>query len=173
MTNAVMKAIESDWANGKIIQAVGPHKYDMYDLIEYIRGCSGQSQKLDGYQITNLRYHIPLRLLMILANKVQKYPFLSWDRIEWDSTSDIIDPKLPTLRDLGVELTPVEGEIKRAGYYRPRFHRFEVPYDSRQVIDLPRRLPDDDPQVIRQTKIFEEQRQRAAEAQRTANFAMG
>lgn len=140
VVDGVEKAIFDGSANGEIIQAVGPHRYKFEDLIEYIRACSGRGQKYDNCEITNLRWNLPMRIAISMVEKFQKYPFMTWERVERDSTSDYVSPNLPTLTDFGVELDSVERHIQHLGYYRPRDHRVEVPYESALHIDLPARL---------------------------------
>jgi NADH dehydrogenase (ubiquinone) 1 alpha subcomplex subunit 9 len=127
-------------ADGKTFQAVGPYRYDFYELLEYMRTCGGQSAKYDDCQITNLRWDIPMRLAHTIIERIQKYPLISWERVERDCTTDYVDPKMPTLTDLGVQLTPLEEWIRVLGFYHPREHRFEIPYESAIRLDLPKRL---------------------------------
>lgn len=140
LVSGIEKAIIDDSANGKIIQAVGPYRYNFYDLIEFMRACAGKGQKFDECRISNLRYDLIIRIAIAWCERVSKYPFLTWERVERDSHSDVIDPKLLTLESLGVELTPLETVITVNSYYRPREHRVEIPYESALQIDLPRRL---------------------------------
>lgn len=139
VVSGVERIIADDSTQGKTYQAVGPYRYDFYDLIEYIRACGGQGQKLDECRITNLRWD-PMRFVIPVLEKLQKYPFLTWERCERDSTSDFVDPKLPTLVDLGVKLTPLEIHIQILAHYRPRDMRVEIPYESALRIDLPKKL---------------------------------
>lgn len=139
LVSGIEKAIFDDSACGKTYQAVGPHRYDFYELIDFMRSNAGMSQNLDGFRITNLRWDI-LRFIVTFAVMTQKYPFLTWERVERDSTSDILDPKLPTLRDLGVELTPIELIIKELAYHRPRYQRVDIPFELQADIKKPTRL---------------------------------
>lgn len=142
--NDLAKAIEiatlTDRAKGKTYQAVGPYRYNFYDLIEYMRSCGGQSQKYDECRITNLRWDFAMRLSIEVLSRIQKNPMLTWERVERDSTSDYVDPKLPTLVDLGIELTPLEVHIQTLAHWRPRDQRVEIPYESAIAIDLPKKL---------------------------------
>lgn len=81
-----------------------------------------------------------MRLSIPVVTRLQKYPFLTWERIERDLTSDFIDPKLPTLVDLGVQLTPLETQIPVLAHARPREIRTEIPYESAARIDAPRKI---------------------------------
>lgn len=140
VVSGIENAIMDDTANGKTFQAVGPYRYNFYDLIEYMRACAGRGQVHDECEITNLRWDPIMQAVIFIINKVQKYPFLTWERIECDSISDNFDPKLPTLKDLGVELTPLEKKIEIYAYYRPREHRVEIDFNSALSIDKPQRL---------------------------------
>lgn len=140
VVSGIENAIMNDSANGKTFQAVGPYRYNFYELIEYMRACAGQGQKLDDCRITNMRYDFPLRIAIFFSERLQKYPFLTWERVERDSISDYVDPKLPTLVDLGVELTPLENWIQMYAHYRPREHRVEIPFESAVRIEQPKKL---------------------------------
>lgn len=144
LVNDLAKAIEiaalTDRAKGKTYQAVGPYRYNFYELIEYMRACGGQGQKYDDCRITNLRWDIPMRLYLAIVPHLQKYPWLTWERCERDSISDYVDPKMPTLLDLGVEPTPLEIHIQTLAHWRPRDQRVEIPYESAIKIDLPKKL---------------------------------
>lgn len=140
LSAGIEAAILDPTADGKTFQAVGPYRYDFYELIEFMRTCGGQGLKYDEGEIVNLRYEYHMRLAMWVCNKLQKYPLLTWERVERDLTTDYVDPKLPTLRDLGVELTPLEDWIKVLGFYKPREIRYEIAYESALRIDLPKRL---------------------------------
>lgn len=142
--NDVAKGIESaindSSADGKTFQAVGPYRYDFYELIEYMRACSGQSQTLDNHYITNLRWNIIMRTAISIIERVQKYPMITWERVERDCTPDYVDPKLPTLKDLGVEPTELEIHIQHMGFHRPRQIRHEIPYEAAIRLEQPKRL---------------------------------
>lgn len=142
VVSGIENAIYDDTANGKIFQAVGPYRYRFYDLILYMRTCAGRGpgEEYDRCVINNLRWDFYMRGIIWFMNKVSKKPFVSWERIEMDLTSDNVDPKLPTLKDLGVELTPLEKIIEINAYYRPREHRVEIPFQSALRIDKPERL---------------------------------
>lgn len=140
LVSGIENAIHNDSANGKTFQAVGPYRYNFYDLIEYMRSCAGMGQEYDECKITNLRWDFILRTQIFFIERLQKYPFLTWERQERDSTSDFVDPELPTLVDLGVELTPLENHIRQLAYFRPRDHRVEIPYESALRIEEPKRL---------------------------------
>lgn len=127
-------------AEGKTFQAVGPYSYNFYDLIEYIRSCGGQGQKIDGYAITNLRFDFIMRTAISIIERVQKYPEITWERVECDLISDYVDPKMPTLKSLGIEPTPIEPLIQMYAHYRPREIRHEVPYEAAVRIEQPKRL---------------------------------
>lgn len=140
VSEGIERAINNDGANGKTFQAVGPYRYNFYDLIEFMRACSGQGQKYDASDISNLRWNPIGRAIIAFCERLHKYPPLTWERIEWDSLSDQLDPKLPTLKNLGVELTPLELKIQTMGNYMNRFMKVDVPFETRAKIDVPTRL---------------------------------
>lgn len=137
---AIEASLLDSSADGKTFQAVGPYRYDFYDLIEYIMSCGGQGQKLDGHLITNLRFDLIMRAAISIIERIQKYPAITWERVERDCTSDYVDPKMPTLKDLGIEPTPLEPLIQMFAYYRPREIRHEIPYEAAIRIEMPKRL---------------------------------
>lgn len=139
LIDGIEKAIESDEANGKTFQAVGPHRYNFYDLILHMRDLAGRGDRHKNFA-TNLRFDIPMRIYMRFISRFYKYPFLTWERVERDSTTDYVDPKLPTLQDLGVVLTPLEPQLELLAHYRPRLHRVGVSYQSHHRLEPPKRL---------------------------------
>lgn len=140
VAKAIEYAISDRSADGKTFQAVGPYRYDFYDLIEYIRACGGVGAKNGDGTISNLRWDFLMRAIITITNKLQKRPYYTWERVERDLTTDYVDPRLPTLKDLGVELTPLEEHIKMYAFYRPREIRYEIPFEASERIDRPRRL---------------------------------
>ena len=135
---AIEAAILNDSANGKTFQAVGPHRYRLYDLVEYIRASGGQGV-MHYCEITNMRWDL-LRFTTSILERIQKYPFITWERVERDCISDEIDPKLPTLKELGIRMTPIERVIEVLAFARPREQRVEYVYETRPIVPLPERL---------------------------------
>lgn len=140
VVDAVDRIIMDDSTQGKTYQAVGPHKYEMYDLVAFMRECSGRGKLNHEHMITNLRWNVVMRAAITIFSKIQKYPFCTWERVEVDCLPDQIDPDLPTIADLGVKLTEIELLWQILGHYRPRPVRYEVPYESAIQIDLPKRV---------------------------------
>lgn len=139
LVSGIEKAIYDDAACGKIYQGVGPHRYDFYELIEFMRSHSGMSQKYDEFRITNLRWDV-MRFMITINSYFSKFPFCTWERVERDCISDTLDPKLPTLKDLGVQLHPIELKIKELAHYRPRFQRVDIPFEAQPFIQEPKKL---------------------------------
>lgn len=139
LVNCLERAIMDDSFDGKIIQAVGPYRYDFLTLIEYIRDCSGQTKKI-GNEVKNMRYNLFYRALIAFTERFMKYPPLNWERIEQESTSDIVDPNLLTLKDMGLEPTPIEPWIKYQARWKPHDEKIDPPFEQRVEIELPPRL---------------------------------
>lgn len=98
---------------GKTYQFVGPTRYKLHDLVQWMFDIiSGGNRSY--YMIINLKYN-PVFKMKVNFNELiySRYPYLalSWDILEADHTTDEVDPKLPTLEDLGVTPCTMESRI--------------------------------------------------------------
>uniref|UniRef100_A0A8C5PDJ8 NADH dehydrogenase [ubiquinone] 1 alpha subcomplex subunit 9, mitochondrial n=1 Tax=Leptobrachium leishanense TaxID=445787 RepID=A0A8C5PDJ8_9ANUR len=102
VAKAIMNVIKDPDAPGKTYALVGPNRYLLHDLVEYI------------YAVTHrpfFSYPLPRPLYHILARFFEKNPFEPWttrDKVDRFHTTDKKYPELLGLEDLCIVPTPVE-----------------------------------------------------------------
>ncbi|KAL4224731.1 39kDa subunit of ndufa9 [Mactra antiquata] len=107
VAQGIVNAIADPEAAGKIFQCVGPKFYKLSDLVDFMFRL-----RLQG--VTLSQSGLPIVIAKAVAmEKVYKtigfpYPKLTKDMLEKETVSDVVDPSLPTLHDLGV----VPGDIE-------------------------------------------------------------
>lgn len=139
IVEATEKAIFDESAKGKTFQLVGPHRYNFFDLIIYMKTAAGNGINENHYA-RNLRFDPLMRICMAYWERFSKYPFLTWERVEKDMNTDKVFRDLPTTVDLGVVPTKIEPEVELLCHNRPRLHRVNVPYSAKETLDRPARL---------------------------------
>lgn len=110
----VMAALRDPDTAGKIYQAVGPKRYALSELVDYIYRATQRDGEDWGYTRYDMKYDPLFQLKVTLTEKFTfSWPIghLHWDKLEKDHVSDKVDPELPTLEDLGVNLTAVEDQV--------------------------------------------------------------
>ncbi|XP_075544059.1 NADH:ubiquinone oxidoreductase subunit 39 isoform X1 [Dermacentor variabilis] len=132
VAEGVVNAIFEDSNEGETYQAVGPRRYELGELIDYMFRVM-RREKEAGYIRYDMRFD-PFFLLRVqfLQMAGLKSPRLSWERLEREHTSDIVFYEYPTLDDLKVSLTYVEDRFpfelkyyREAAYYDPDIAQFE------------------------------------------------
>lgn len=118
VTQGVVNAVLKDFGTeGTIYQAVGPRRYELRELVEwFLRVLRRDPDIVDGTTVIDLKYD---PLLLIKAKMNESFPafpsfpyhYLTTDKLERETVTDIVSPVLPTLEDLGVELTKIEDRI--------------------------------------------------------------
>ncbi|KAG1652482.1 NADH dehydrogenase [ubiquinone] 1 alpha subcomplex subunit 9, mitochondrial [Nymphon striatum] len=104
VAEGIINCIFDEDTFGQIYEAVGPKRYQLPDLIDYMY----RFLQLESvYHISNMKYDPAFRLRVTLAEKILKYSYLSWERMEREHMSDTLASK-PGLEDLGVTLTNLE-----------------------------------------------------------------
>lgn len=67
-----------------------------------------------GYRRYDMRYDPFFAMRVTISNMISpNYPIgnLHWERIERECVTDIVEPGVPTLEDLGVTLTHMENQV--------------------------------------------------------------
>ncbi|XP_074976978.1 NADH dehydrogenase [ubiquinone] 1 alpha subcomplex subunit 9, mitochondrial isoform X2 [Caretta caretta] len=102
VAKAIISAIKDPDAKGKTYALTGPHRYLLYDLVDYLYA-------------TAYRYYFPYPLPRLLYHLFARFfeinPFEPWttrDKVDRFHTTDMKFPDLPGLEDLGIQPTPVE-----------------------------------------------------------------
>ncbi|CAN7998308.1 unnamed protein product [Ixodes hexagonus] len=132
VAEGVVNAIFDDDNAGETYQAVGPRRYELGELIDYMFRVM-RREKEDGYIRYDMRYDLQfLARVHLMQSVFWKYPSLSWERLEREHTTDKVYFELPTLEDLNVKLTYVEDRFpyelkyfREAAYYDPDIAQFE------------------------------------------------
>lgn len=105
----VRATFDADTA-GKTYQAVGPHRYQLGELLDWFHRILLTDH--ETYKRIDSRYDpmiwIKLFTVELMSSRVKK---MSWERMEREYVTDEISYELPTLEDLGVKLTPLEDRI--------------------------------------------------------------
>ncbi|XP_064480708.1 NADH dehydrogenase [ubiquinone] 1 alpha subcomplex subunit 9, mitochondrial-like [Ornithodoros turicata] len=131
VAQGVVNAIFEENNAGATYQAVGPRRYELGELVDYMFRIMRREPK-DGYLRYDMRFD-PFFLARVQINETySKYPLLSWERLEREHTSDEVVYEFPTLEDLSVPLTLVEDRFpyelkywRDQAYYDPDIAQFE------------------------------------------------
>ncbi|XP_055251233.1 NADH dehydrogenase [ubiquinone] 1 alpha subcomplex subunit 9, mitochondrial isoform X1 [Moschus berezovskii] len=102
VTKGIINAIKDPDARGKTYAFVGPSRYLLFDLVQYIFAVA--HRPFLPYPLPHFAYRWVGRLFEIS-------PFEPWttrDKVERIHTTDRTLPQLPGLEDLGVQATPLE-----------------------------------------------------------------
>jgi len=118
VAQAIVNAAIKDMGEpGQIYQAVGKRRYEWRDLIDWVLRVTRRAGAFDlpDTRIADVKYQ-PLLLLQAYLNELfipfqyQPKGNVIFDRLERETVSDLVDPDLPLINELGVEtLEPIEG----------------------------------------------------------------
>ncbi|XP_046747656.1 NADH dehydrogenase [ubiquinone] 1 alpha subcomplex subunit 9, mitochondrial [Diprion similis] len=138
----IVAAIRDPDSIGKTYQFVGPKRYQLSELLDWIFAVM-RKDKSWGYSRYELRYD-PFFMARIYANELlsPSYPFgnLHWEGVEIEHTSDKLKKGLPDLEDLGI--TPIEMEDQvpwevrpyaAYQYYTPEAGEFPTPNPPKTI----------------------------------------
>ncbi|XP_077424541.1 NADH dehydrogenase [ubiquinone] 1 alpha subcomplex subunit 9, mitochondrial [Vanacampus margaritifer] len=124
VAKAIISAAKDPEANGKTYALVGPNRYLLHDLVEYI------------YAIAHrpfLAYPLPRPLIHLVAQFFAMNPFEPWttpDKIERFHATDMKYPGLPGLEDLGISPSTVEQRAIEILRRHRRFRNLEADLDA-------------------------------------------
>ncbi|XP_018324532.1 NADH dehydrogenase [ubiquinone] 1 alpha subcomplex subunit 9, mitochondrial [Agrilus planipennis] len=126
VAHAIINAIKDPDSNGKIYQAVGPKRYKLSSIVDWIYQLTKKDESW-GYWRYDMRYDPLFKLKVSLTNALSpSYPVANvhWERIERECVTDDVKEDLPTLEDLGVTLTAMEDQVpwEVRPFYRGRYH---------------------------------------------------
>ncbi|XP_074859148.1 NADH dehydrogenase [ubiquinone] 1 alpha subcomplex subunit 9, mitochondrial [Carettochelys insculpta] len=102
VAKAIISAVKDPDAKGKTYALTGPHRYRLYDLVEYLYATAYRYY---------FPYPLPRPLYHLLARVFEMSPYDPWitrDKVDRFHTTDMKFPDLPGLEDLGIQPTPVE-----------------------------------------------------------------
>uniref|UniRef100_A0A4W3IGC7 NADH dehydrogenase [ubiquinone] 1 alpha subcomplex subunit 9, mitochondrial n=1 Tax=Callorhinchus milii TaxID=7868 RepID=A0A4W3IGC7_CALMI len=105
VAKAIVSAIKEADANGKSYAIVGPNRYLLHDLVEYVFAVAHRSF---------ISYPLPRPFYHLIARFFELNPFEPWtsrDKLDRFHITDMKYPDLPGLEDLGITPTPLEQNV--------------------------------------------------------------
>ncbi|XP_030627624.1 NADH dehydrogenase [ubiquinone] 1 alpha subcomplex subunit 9, mitochondrial isoform X1 [Chanos chanos] len=102
VAKAIVNAIKDPDANGKTYALVGPNRYLLHDLVEYVYAVAHRPF---------VAYPMPRPIYHLIASIFEMNPFEPWttrDKVDRFHTTDMKYPGLPGLEDLGIVPSSVE-----------------------------------------------------------------
>lgn len=136
VAQGIVNAIKDPDAVGQIIQAVGPRRYLLRELVDWFFRVMRKDESW-GYIRYDARWDPTFKLKVALTEAIQlSHPIgnLHHERVEREYVTDVVEKSVPTLEDLGVQLTFMEDQVPwelrpfRAGlYYDSAIGEFQKP----------------------------------------------
>ncbi|XP_070265656.1 NADH dehydrogenase [ubiquinone] 1 alpha subcomplex subunit 9, mitochondrial [Myotis yumanensis] len=102
VSKGIVNAVKEPDARGKTFAFVGPNRYLLFDLVQYVFAMSHRPF---------LPYPLPRFAYQWIARLFEISPFEPWttrDKVERVHITDMTLPHLPGLEDLGIQATPLE-----------------------------------------------------------------
>ncbi|KAM4618640.1 NADH dehydrogenase [ubiquinone] 1 alpha subcomplex subunit 9, mitochondrial [Polymixia lowei] len=124
VAKAIINAVKDPDANGKTYALVGPNRYLLHDLVEYIYAVAHRPF---------LPYPLPRPLYHFAAQFFAMNPFEPWttpDKVDRFHTTDMKYPGLPGLEDLGIVPATVEQRAIEVLRRHRRFRYLEAELDE-------------------------------------------
>lgn len=115
IAQAIVNASKDPDTAGRIYQGVGPHRYLLSEICDYMYRVM-RKEGVWGYKRTDLRYDPIFHLKVLLSDKLRiSNPLgeVHRQRVEREYVDDVILEGVPTLEDLGVELTCMENQVSK------------------------------------------------------------
>lgn len=114
VAQAIVNAAKDPDSAGKIYQAVGPRRYLLSELVDWFHREMRKDEKVWQYRRYDMRYDPTFMMKAALAEAISpSFPIgnLHKERIEREYVTDVVDKSVPTLEDLGVNLTYMEDQV--------------------------------------------------------------
>jgi len=125
VAKGVLKAVMDPDAAGHTFQAVGPHRYELAELMDWFHKVMLRTEDRFYYRL-DFRFDPSCWARLLLQEMLPfRYKTVTYARIERECKTDIVNLDLPTLEDLGVELTPFENRI----FYELKIFRIDAYHD--------------------------------------------
>lgn len=125
VAQAIVNAAKDPDTAGKIYQGVGPRRYLLSEIVDWMHRITRKTPEDWGYTRYDMRYDPTFFLKVWLNDKVTLSHYigdLHKERIEREHVSDVIDDTIPTLEDLGVNLTYMEDQVMSHFFYQTKFN---------------------------------------------------
>ncbi|KAG7229784.1 hypothetical protein INR49_012493 [Caranx melampygus] len=124
VAKAIINAVRDPDANGKTYALVGPNRYLLHDLVEYIYAVA--HRPFVPYPLPRPLYHLAARIFAM-------NPFEPWttpDKVDRFHITDMKYPGLPGLEDLGITPATVEQKAIETLRRHRRFRYLEADLDE-------------------------------------------
>ncbi|XP_022212744.2 NADH dehydrogenase [ubiquinone] 1 alpha subcomplex subunit 9, mitochondrial [Drosophila obscura] len=143
VAQAIINAAKDPDTAGRIYQAVGPKRYQLSELVDWFHRVMRKDQKRWGYQRYDMRWDPTFLMKAKLTSFIcpgAPIGGLHPERIEREGITDKVLPGVPTLEDLGVQLTTMEQQVpwelrpyRAALYYDAELGEFETPEPPKTI----------------------------------------
>lgn len=113
VAQGIINAIRDPDAVGKVFQAVGPRRYLLRELVDWFYRVMRKDESW-GYIRCDMRFDPTFKLKVALTEAIQiSFPIgnLHHERVEREYVTDVVEKGIPTLEDLGVQLTLMEEQV--------------------------------------------------------------
>uniref|UniRef100_A0A1L8EE22 NADH dehydrogenase [ubiquinone] 1 alpha subcomplex subunit 9, mitochondrial n=1 Tax=Haematobia irritans TaxID=7368 RepID=A0A1L8EE22_HAEIR len=137
VAQAILNCAKDPDTAGQVYQAVGPKRYQLSELVDWFHRIMRKDAEWWGYQRYDLRFDPTFVLKTKLTEMIcpgSPVGGLHLERVELECVTDKVLQNVPTLEDLGVQLTPMENQVpwelrpyRAALYYDADLNEFEKP----------------------------------------------
>lgn len=137
VAQGIVNAIKDSDSQGQTYQAVGPRRYKLSELVDWFHREMRKDADWWGYWRYDLRYDPTFMMKVKLTELISpSFPLgdLHTERVEREYVTDDVKKGVPTLEDLGVNLTLMEDQVpwelrpfRAALYYDAELGEFEKP----------------------------------------------
>lgn len=137
VAQGIVNAIKDSDSQGQVYQAVGPRRYKLSELVDWFHREMRKDADWWGYWRYDLRFDPTFMIKVKLTEFIcPSFPVgdLHTERVEREYVSDDVKKGVPTLEDLGVNLTLMEDQVpwelrpfRAALYYDAELGEFEKP----------------------------------------------
>lgn len=113
VAQGIVNCIRDPDTKGQVYQAVGPKRYYLAELVDWFHKVMRRDERI-GYFRYDMKYDPIFAARVTFMNMISPaYPlgYVHWEGLEKESTTDVVDPCVPTLEDLGVKLTAMEDQV--------------------------------------------------------------
>lgn len=121
VAQAIVNAAKDPETAGKIYQGVGPHRYLLSEIIDYMYRCMNKDEKSWGFKRYEMTYDPTFMLRVWLNDKLcisDPIGELNMERVEKEYIDDVILEGVPTLEDLGVTPTLMDDQVSDACQFK-------------------------------------------------------
>ncbi|XP_055536106.1 NADH dehydrogenase [ubiquinone] 1 alpha subcomplex subunit 9, mitochondrial [Wyeomyia smithii] len=137
VAQGIVNAIKDPDTQGKTYQAVGPRRYKLSELVDWFYREMRKDEDWWGYRRYDLRYDPTFMMKVRFTEFIcpsYNVGDLHTERVEREYVTDDVKKGIPTLEDLGVNLTLMEDQVpwelkpfRAALYYDAELGEFEKP----------------------------------------------